>query len=315
MNTRLTELLGIRFPIIQGGMAWVATPRLVAAVSNAGGLGTLGGSTHDPPSLRRAIAEIRGLTDRPFAVNLLAWSPVLDSLLDVVIEQKVPVVSTGGGNPIPVIRRLAPHGIICLPVLSSVTRALRAEAAGAPAVVLEGMESGGHVGELTTFVLVREGARRLRVPVVAAGGIADAAGLVAALALGAEGVQLGTRFICTRECEVHPRVKQAFLAARCSDTVVTRHLTGLKVRVLRNRLAENLLDAEGGRPGRWQLARREASRMRQAFLEGDVEEGSLMAGQVVGLIDDLPSCAELVQGLAEGVRPVLSGLGERLGGP
>jgi enoyl-[acyl-carrier protein] reductase II len=227
MKTRITELLGIKHPIIQGAMSWVSFPPLVAAVSNSGGLGILGAAFMSPAELKENIREIKKLTDKPFGVNFMANNPLIDELLDVIIEEKVPVASYGVGNPQRVLERTKPHGIINLPTMGALRHALRAEQDGADAVIVQGTEAGGHTGYVTTLVLVPLVASKLRIPVVAAGGIGNGRGLIAALALGAEGISMGSRFIVTQEAPVPLHVKQYLVEKTEADTVVTDNFTGV----------------------------------------------------------------------------------------
>lgn len=295
MKTRITELFGIEYPIIQGAMAWVSFSPLVAAVSEAGGLGILGGTIFDPPTMRENIRKVKELTKKPFGVNILAKSPIVDDLLDVIIEEGVEVVTYGLGNPKHIIERLKPTGIKSMPVVPTVKAAVRAEEDGADAVVVSGMEGGGHVGSLTTFILIPQVRDRVKIPVVAAGGIGDGSGIASALLLGADGVQVGTRFICTKECPAHENSKRAIISADAEDTLVTGNITGLPVRALRNRMTETFAKMEEMKRPAWEMAFFGSGKMFKAFVEGDVEDGSVMAGQVCGMINDIPSVKELIE--------------------
>jgi enoyl-[acyl-carrier protein] reductase II len=305
LKTRITELLGIEHPIVQGAMAWVSFPPLVAAVSNAGGLGILGAAFMTAEEVRQNIREVKGLTSKPFGVNIIPDNPQLEEVLDVIVEEKPKVVSYGIGDPIRIIQRCKPIGIICLPTVGAVRHAVKAEKDGADAVVVQGSEGGGHCSYVATMVLVPLVVDKVKIPVVAAGGFADARGLVAALALGAEGVSMGTRFICTKESPVPHSIKMKYLQVNEEDTLITGHFTGVRCRVIRNKLAEEFMRLdEGQAPPREHMALG-IGRFRKAFLEGDAEWGSLAGGQVVGLIDDIPSCQELIQRIVNGAERIL----------
>jgi enoyl-[acyl-carrier protein] reductase II len=297
MKTRITELLGIKHPIIQGAMSWVSFPPLVAAVSNAGGLGILGAAFMTPEELKENILKIKKLTDKPFGVNFMANNPLIEELLDVIIEEKVRVVSYGVGNPQRVLERTKPHGIINLPTMGALRHAVRAEQDGADAVIVQGTEAGGHTGYVSTLVLVPLVTGKLKIPVVAAGGIGDGRGLVAALALGAEGISMGCRFIVTQEAPVPLHVKQYLVEKTEMDTVVTDNFTGVRCRVIRNAFAENLVEMAKNHADPWEIMKAGVGKIRQAYVEGDHEGGSLAFGQVCGLIQEIPTCQGLIDGL------------------
>jgi len=305
MKTRVTELLGIRYPILQGAMAWISYAPLVAAVSEAGGLGIIGGTIMDPKTLREEIGKVRELTDKPFGVNIISLSPWIDEILDVLIEEKVLVATYGTGNPEKIIRKLKPGGVLSFPVVPTPETARRAQDDGADGVVVSGMEGGGHVGAVSTMVLVPQARDLVDIPLVAAGGIGDARGVVAAFALGAEAVQMGTRFIATREAPVHPNVKDFIKKCGPTDTIVTGNITGLPVRCLKNRMSLTFAEMESTGKSRAEMAMFGAGKMKQAFQDGDVEGGSVMAGQVCGLIKDEPSVEEFMKGVVRGVRGVM----------
>ena len=237
IKTSICELLGIKYPILQGGMAWVATAELAAAVSNAGGLGIIGAGNAPADYVQAEIRKVKKLTDKPFGVNLMLLSPFIDEVADIVCEESVPVITTGAGNPGKYIARFKNRGTKVIPVVSAVALAKKMEKEGADALIAEGTEAGGHIGELTTMVLVPQVIDAVSIPVIAAGGIADGRGLVSALALGAQGVQMGTVFVCTTECTVHDNYKQAIIKAGDRGTVVTGRPTGHPVRILKNKLA------------------------------------------------------------------------------
>lgn len=308
MRTRITEILGIEYPIIQGAMSWVSFPPLVAAVSNAGGLGILGAAFMSPGELRENLRRIKDLTDRPFGVNFMADNPQLDELLDILLEEEVKVASYGKGNPKRVIERTSPHGMINMPTVGALKHAIRAETDGADAVIVQGTEGGGHTGFVSTMVLVRAVCRRLSIPVVAAGGIADGHGLVAAMALGAEGVAMGSRFIVTRESPVPLHVKLHILDRREDETVVTDNFTGVRCRVLKNSFSRSLKEMARNNADPWEIMKAGVGKIRKAYVEGDIEWGSLAFGQVCGLIDDIPTCRELITSMVAEAEEVLGSL-------
>jgi enoyl-[acyl-carrier protein] reductase II len=311
LKTRLTELLGIRHPIIQGAMAWVSWPELVAAVSNAGGLGILGAGFMNPDDLRTNIRRTRELTSQPYAVNLLPDNPQLDQLLAVVIEEGVSVVSYGIGDPRLIMARCKPERIMCLPTVGAVRHAVKAERDGADAIIVQGTEAGGHSSRVTTMVLVPEVAERVQIPIAAAGGFCDARGLTAALAMGAEGISMGTRFMLTQECPIPQVVKERYLRATEEETIVSGHVTGVRCRILKNSLAERFLElGEQNAPSR-EFMMLGVGRFRKAFLDGDAEWGSLACGQVIGRIGDIPTCQELIERVVEGAEGMLQSLGQR----
>ena len=295
INTRLCEILGIEYPIIQGGMAWIATAELAAAVSEAGGIGIIGAGNASAEVVEEEIIKIRKLTDKPFGVNIMLFSPFAEKVVDIVYKYKVPVVTTGAGNPAKFIKRFKDIGTKVIPVVPSVALAKRMENLGADAVIVEGTEAGGHIGELTTMALVPQVVDAVNIPVIAAGGIADGRGLLAALSLGAEGVQMGTRFICAEECTVHKNYKNMILKAKDRDAVVTAKATGHPIRVLRNKLARQFskLEKEGATVEEIERLGRE--KLKLAAVDGDVENGSVMAGQVAGMINKIQPCKEILE--------------------
>lgn len=308
MRTRITDLLGIEHPVLQGGMAWVATAELAGAVSEAGGLGIIGAGNAPPDFVRDQIQKARAITSRPFGVNVYFMSPYVDEVMEVIIAERVPVVTTGAGNPGKHIPRLKDIGTKVIPVVSAVALAKRLERAGADALIAEGMECGGHIGDITTMALVPQIVDAVEVPVIAAGGIADGRGLAAALALGAEGVQMGTRFICARECTAHPLYKEAILKARDRDTVVTGESFGHPVRVLRNKLVKLFREAEARGATVEEMMALGAGKLRAAVVDGDVEYGSLMAGQVAAMVNAEQPAREIVEEVVRGAEQVLARL-------
>ena len=294
MKTRITELLGIRHPIIQGGMAWVAEYHLAAAVSEAGGLGIIGAASAPAPVVRTQIQELKKLTDKPFGVNVMLMNPNAAEVAQVVIEEKVPVVTTGAGNPGKFITMWKEAGIRVIPVVASVAMAKMMERAGADAVVAEGMESGGHIGEQTTMTLVPQVADAVQIPVIAAGGIADARGFAAAMMLGAEAVQMGTRFVTAKESIVHQNYKERIFKAKDIDSEVTGRSTGHPIRVLRNQMSRDYLKMEKAGASLEELETLTLGSLRKAVMDGDIKGGSLMAGQIAGLIKQENTCQEII---------------------
>jgi enoyl-[acyl-carrier protein] reductase II len=310
METRVTELLGIRYPILQGAMAWISYAPLVAAVSEAGGLGIIGGTIMTPSALRAEIHAVRALTDKPFGVNIISLSPWIDEILSVLVEEKVLVATYGTGNPRRIIEKLKPGGVMSFPVVPTPKTARRAAEDGADAVIISGREGGGHVGSITTMVAVPLARDAIDIPLIAAGGIGDARGMVAAFALGAEGIQMGTRFICTREAPCHDHAKQLLVDSGPEDTLVTGNITGLPVRCIKNEMSLEFQAMESTGKSKAEMAMFGAGKMQQAFQQGDVVHGSVMAGQVCGLISDVPSVAELIEGMVDEVERVLERVGE-----
>ncbi len=308
LRTRLTELLGIEHPIIQGGMAWTATAELAAAVSNAGGIGIIGAGQMPTDILREEIQRAKRLTDKPFGVNLMLLTPHIDEIVDMVIEEKIHAVTTGAGNPGKYMAGLKGAGIKVLTVVPSVALAKRMESIGADAVIGEGMEAGGHIGELTTMVLIPQLVDAVSVPVVAAGGIADGRGIAAAFALGAEGVQVGTRFMCAEECTIHPDVKAQVIKAKDRDTIVTGRSTGHPVRVLKNKLSKQIMELDRDNKPE-EIEALGAGKLALAMREGDTDMGSLMAGQAAAMVCEIQPAAEIVDQMLAEAQAVMARLG------
>jgi enoyl-[acyl-carrier protein] reductase II len=308
LRTRLTELLGIEYPIIQGGMAWTATAELAAAVSEAGGLGVIGAGHMPTDVLREQIRSTKAATPRPYGVNLMLLTPHIDELVQLVLDEHVPVVTTGAGNPGKYMDALKAAGIKVLPIAPSTALAKRLESIGADAIIGEGMEAGGHIGELTTMVLTPQLVDAVSVPVVAAGGIADGRGMAAAFALGAEAVQVGTRFMCAEECTIHPAVKDVILKAKDRDTVITGRATGHPVRVIKNKLSRQVeeLDRENRAQEIEELG---TGKLQLAMREGDVQMGSLMAGQAAAMVCKIQPAAEIVAEMVAEATETLRRLG------
>ncbi|MCL1941102.1 MAG: nitronate monooxygenase [Synergistaceae bacterium] len=300
-SNRIETLLKIKYPLLQGGMAWVADAQLAAAVSDGGGLGIIAAGNMPPDLLEKELLKIRTLTDKPFGLNIMLMSPTADDALEMAEKHKVPIVTTGAGSPGKVLKRLKPAGTIVISVVASVAQAKRFEKLGADAVVAEGMEAGGHIGELTTMVLVPQIADAVKVPVIAAGGIADSRGTKAAFALGAEGIQVGTRFLCSAECNVHENYKKAVLNARDRDTTVTGQRTGHSVRCIRNKLTAEFKLLDDRLAGIDEIEKLGTGRLRDAVINGDVEWGSLMAGQSSAMVNDIKPAAQIIEDLFNGV--------------
>ncbi|MBM7854398.1 enoyl-[acyl-carrier protein] reductase II [Desulfohalotomaculum tongense] len=308
IRTKLCDLLGIEYPILQGGMAWVSTAELVAAVSEAGGLGIIGSGQAPPEWLEEQVSKIRKITNKPFGVNVMLMSPYADQVMDIVIRERIPVVTTGAGNPGKYVAGLKEVGTKVIPVVPSVALAKRMERSGVDAIIAEGGESGGHVGEQNTMPLVPQVVDAVNIPVIAAGGIFDGRGLVAALALGAVGVQMGTRFMCASECVIHDNVKKVLLKAKDRDTVVTGRSTGHPVRVIKNKLAKRFEELEMlGTPPE-ELEKLGVGKLRAAMVDGDIEYGSVMAGQVCGMIKKIQPAKEIIEDIITGAEEVLKRL-------
>ncbi|MHB8792966.1 MAG: nitronate monooxygenase [Thermoleophilia bacterium] len=298
MTNRVCELLEIDHPIIQGGMSWVSDASLAAAVSNGGGLGIIGAGAMPPEVLREEIGKTRELTDRPFGVNMIMINPEFSDQLEVVMKEKPAVLTLGAVQSTTVIPDIRAKGIKVLPVIAAVAMARRAEQHGADAIIAEGCEAGGHIGETTTMVLTPLISRSVEIPVLAAGGIVDGATMVAAFALGAEGVQMGTRFVCAAECTVHEAVKEKFIKAGDRATVVTARAIGYPVRSIKNKLASNYVDLERdfllGKRSVEEIERYGLGKLREAMREGNVKDGSMMAGQDVALVSRIQPAAEII---------------------
>ena len=305
MKTRITELLGIKYPIFQGAMAWISYAPLVAAVSEAGGLGIIGGTIMTADMLRDEIHKVRDLTDKPFAVNIISLSPWIDEILEMLVEEQVLLATYGTGNPRKIIERLKPGGVMSFPVVPTPETAKRAQDDGADGVIVSGMEGGGHVGGLSTMIAVPQARDIVDLPLVAAGGIGDSRGMVAAFALGAEGVQMGTRFICTEEAACHVNAKDFILRSGPTDTLVTGNITGLPVRCLKNRMSLTFHEMETTGKSKEEMAFFGGGKMKQSFQDGDIEDGSVMAGQICGMINDIPKVADLMKNMVTGLGEVL----------
>ena len=299
MKTRVTELLGIECPIIQGGMAWVAEHQLAAAVSEAGGLGLIGGANAPGEVVREEIRKARQITKKPFGVNVMLMSPHADDVAKVVVEEGVKVVTTGAGNPEKYMAMWKEAGIKVIPVVASVAMAKRMERIGADAVVAEGTEPGGHIGELTTMTLVPQVVDAVSIPVIAAGGIADGRGIAAAFMLGAEAVQMGTRFVVAKESTVHENYKQRIIKASDIDSTVTGRSHGHPVRCLRNKMTREYIKLEQEGKSFEELEYLTLGTLRKAVQEGDTMNGTVMAGQIAGMINKEQTCKEIIDEMME----------------
>jgi enoyl-[acyl-carrier protein] reductase II len=299
IKTSVCELIGIEYPIFQGGMAWVSTGELVAAVSESGGLGIIGSGQAPADWLRQEIRKVKAITKKPFGVNVMLMSPFVEEVMQVILEERVPVITTGAGNPGKYVHMLKEVGTKVIPVVASVALARRLEKAGVDALIPEGMESGGHIGEIGTFPLVPQVVDAVKIPVIAAVGIVDGRGLVAALALGAEGVQMGTRFMCAEECTVSPLIKDRIIKAKDRATVITGRSTGHPVRCLDNRFTREIdqYEREGMAPEK--IAKLGLGRLRLAMVDGDIENGSIMAGQIAGAVKRIEPAACIIQDIMQ----------------
>jgi len=308
LKTAISNLFGIRYPVIQGGMAHLATAELASAVSNAGGLGFLAAANYDAVWLRQQIQFVRQSTHQPFGVNLYLPSPLIKEQIQVILEEKVPVVATGAGNPGPYLQLFKESGLKVMVVVGNVQSARNAESSGADAVVAEGMEAGGHIGKIATLALVPQIVDAVRIPVLAAGGIADGRGLVAALALGAQGVQMGTRFICSEECPAHISFKLAILAAGDMDTVVIDESTATPSRVLVNQFTRDYAELKKSGATDGELAFFAKGRFKAGMIEGNIAEGALLAGQNSGLIKGIKPVKVIIKDIIEEAESLLAKL-------
>ncbi len=296
-DNRVCSLLGIKYPIIQGAMAWIADGNLAGHVSKEGGLGIIAGGGMPIDILRNEIKKAKAITSNPFGVNLMLMMPNIEEQIDVCIEEGVKVVTTGAGNPGVYMEKLKAAGIKVIPVVASVALAKRMEKIGADAVVAEGMEAGGHIGEITTMALVPQIAEAVSIPVIAAGGIGGGKQFLAAFALGAEGVQVGTKFLVADECNVHDNYKEAIIKAKDRSTVATGNYTGHPVRVINNKLAKEMLEMEKHGASVEELEKLGTGKLRLAAVEGDVKEGSVMSGQVASMVTKRESVKDIIEGL------------------
>ena len=304
---RLNEILNIKYPFIQGGMANIATGEFAAAVSNAGGLGLIGAGGMDVDQLRENIRKCKSVTDKPFGVNLMLMNPAAPEMAKIVVEEGVKIVTTGAGNPATYIPMWKENGIKVIPVVSSSILAIKMEKCGVDAVIAEGTEKGGNVGEMTTMTLVPQIVDAVSIPVIAAGGIADGRQLAAAFALGAIGVQLGTCLLASHECPIHEAYKEAVIKAKDNGTIVTGRIAGTPVRVIKNSMAREYVKQEKNGADKMELEKFTLGSLRRAVFEGDTKTGSLMAGQVVGQINEIKSIAEIFEDMYKGYEETIAG--------
>lgn len=305
---RLDEMLGIKYPFIQGGMANIATGEFAAAVSNAGGLGLIGAGGMNAEMLRENIRKCKELTNEKFGVNIMLMNPDADKMADVVIEEGVKIVTTGAGSPGKYMEKWKTAGIFVMPVVSSSILAKKMEKEGADAIIAEGTESGGHVGEMTTMALVPQVIDAVNIPVIAAGGIADGRQLAAAFALGAVGVQLGTCLLVAKECPIHEAYKEAVIKAKDNDTIVTGRIAGTPVRILKNQMAREYVKQEKAGADKMELEKFTLGSLRRAVFEGDTKTGSLMAGQVCGQLNEVRTIKEIFDDMYDGYKKVVAQL-------
>jgi enoyl-[acyl-carrier protein] reductase II len=313
IKTKITELFGIEYPIFQGGMAWVAEAQLAAAVSNAGGIGLIAGGSAPAEVIREQIRRAKELTDKPFGVNIMLMSPYAGELAQLVIEEGVAVVTTGAGNPGKYIASWKQAGIKVVPVVPSVALAKRMERAGADALVAEGCEAGGHIGELTTMALVPQIVDAVTIPVLAAGGIADGRGVAAALMLGAQGVQVGTRFLAAEECQIHQNYKELVLKAKDTDSAVTGRGTGHPVRQIRSKFTRRVLELESREADPKEFEALTVGSLKKAVVDGNVDEGSFMAGQIAGMVSKIQPAQEIVDEMFGEAKHLLKNGGNFIG--
>lgn len=307
METKITKLLGIKYPIIQGGMAWVADYNLAAAVSNAGGLGLIGAGGMDEEMVREQIRKVKALTDKPFGVNIMLMNPRAEQIAKVLVEEGVKVVTTGAGSPEKFMPMWKEAGMIVIPVIASVAYAKRMERCGADAIVVEGTEAGGHIGEATTMSLVPQVVDSVEIPVIAAGGIADGRGFAAAMMLGAEGVQMGTVFLAADETNIHQNYKNFVIKAKDIDSKVTGRSTGHPVRTLRNQMTQKYLKLEAEGATFDELEQLTLGGLKRAVVDGDMVMGSAMAGQIAGLVKEQRSCKQILEDVISHAEKLLGG--------
>lgn len=304
----ICEALGIQYPIIQGAMAWIADSVLASSVSNAGGLGIIAAGNNSPENVRLEIRKAKELTDKPFGVNIMLLSDNADEVAKIVCEEGVKVVTTGAGNPGKYMNMWKDHNIKVIPVVASTGLAKRMERSGADMVIAEGCEAGGHIGELTTMALLPQVVDAVNIPVIAAGGIGDSRGMLAALALGANGFQVGTRFLAANECTIHENYKKKVIESKDIDSVVTGRSTGHPVRVLRNRLSREYVRLEKLGTSAEELEQLGVGGLKKAVIDGDVDNGSIMAGQIAALIKKEESCEEIIKDFVEGTETLLKSM-------
>lgn len=312
IKSRVCDILKIKYPIVQGGMAWISTAELVTAVGDAGGIGIIAAGNMSPEHLREEIKKAKAMTKNNFGVNLILMVPEIEKQVEVVCDEKVFTVTLGAGSPGKYIEKFKSAGVIVMPVVASTMLAKRVAQQGADIVIVEGTEAGGHIGDLTTMVMVPQVVDEVDIPVIAAGGIADGRGIAAALCLGAEGVQIGTRFMATKECIAHERYKDAIIKAQGRDAIVTGRITGHPVRVISNKFAKTIMQFEKDGVPADAIEMLGVGKLRAAAREGDVDNGSVMAGQISGMIKDICSVKEIMDRLVNETKSILSDIGNIL---
>lgn len=307
-NNVICKLLNIKYPIFQGGMAWIGTAELASAVSNAGGLGLIGAGHMPPDILKKEIQKCKSMTDKPFGVNIMLMSPFVKEVMQLMLDEKVPVVTTGAGNPGEYVPALKEIGTKVIPVVASVALAKRLVKGGVDAVIAEGCESGGHIGEISTMPLIPQVVDAVNVPVIAAGGFGDSRGMAAAFALGAHAIQMGTRFVLSKECIAHENYKNIVLKAKDRSTVVTGRTLGHPVRVIANKLTKTFHEMEAAGASPEELEELGAGKLHLATHKGDVENGSVMIGQISGMLDDIKTVKEIIEDIVNGVPQAVADL-------
>ena len=307
-NNPICKLLNIKYPIFQGGMAWIGTAELASAVSNAGGLGIIGAGHMPPDILKKEIQKCKERTDKPFGVNIMLMSPFVKEVMQLMLDEKVPIVATGAGNPGEYLPALKENGTKVIPVVASVALAKRLVKGGVDAVIAEGSESGGHIGEISTMPLIPQVVDAVDVPVIAAGGFADSRGMAAAFALGAHAIQMGSRFVVSKECIAHPNYKEIVLKAKDRSTVVTGRTLGHPVRVIANKLTKQFFEMEANGASNEELEQLGVGKLHLATHKGDVENGSVMIGQISGMLDDIKSVQEIIDDIVNGLPKAVENL-------
>ncbi len=307
-KTDICDLLNIEYPILQGGMAWLGTAELASAVSEGGGLGIIGAGHMPPDVFRKEIHKLKERTSKPYGCNIMLMSPYVKEVMEVVLEERVPVITTGAGNPGTYIPALKEIGTKIIPVVASVSLAKRLERGGIDAIIAEGTESGGHIGEITSFALIPQVSDAVSVPVIAAGGVGDGRGIVAAFALGAKAVQLGTRFVLSEECIAHENYKKAVLRAKDRSTVITGVRSGHPVRILANQFSHDYEAKEIAGATPEELEGMGAGTLRNAAILGDVKMGSVMIGQISGMLGDIKPCAQIIKDLMDDADRIFAGM-------
>lgn len=308
----INKLLNIKYPIIQGGMANIATGAFAAAVSNAGGLGIIAAGALTKEELKKEISIFKSLTTKPFGINVMLMSPYVDEIMDLIIEENIKVVTTGAGSPGKYIPKLKEHNVLVIPVVPSVALAKRMEKMGADALIVEGMEAGGHVSEQTTMALIPQVKDNVNIPIIAAGGIGDARGFVASLALGASGIQIGTVLLASEECPIHQNYKDAVLKAKDTDTVITGRSLNAPVRILKNKMARSYLELEKEAKDRMELEKLTLGGLKRAVFEGDMENGSVMMGQIAGLVKEIRPVKAILEDIYGKANAVMKEIEEKL---